>query len=95
MVRMEAKMRHGANKSRGGLLDRCLREERGDVLMEYVLLTVMIVLPLVGVSVGLVNVNGETFSPDGAVTGEDFGLLGNAFVQRFRMVMSGVCLPLP
>ena len=65
------------------------------MLMEYVLLTVMIVLPLVGVSVGLVNVNGETFSPDGAVTGEDFGLLGNAFVQRFRMVMSGVCLPLP
>ena len=88
-------MSHGADKSRSALLGRCLREERGDVLMEYVLLTVLIVLPLVGVSVGLVNVNGETFSPDGAVTGEDFGLLGNAFVQRFRMVMSGVCLPLP
>ena len=63
--------------------------------MEYVLLTVLIILPLVGVSIGLVNVNGETFTPDGALTGEDFGLLGNAFVQRYRMVMSGISLPLP
>jgi hypothetical protein len=46
--------------------------------------------------VGLVNVSGKrTFSPDGAVKGEDFGLLGNAFVDRYRMVMSGIALPLP
>lgn len=72
------------------------RAERGDVLMEYVLLTMVIILPLVGVSVGLVNVGGkQTFSPGGAVEGEDFGLLGNAFVDRYRMVMSGIALPLP
>ncbi|MDD4101606.1 MAG: hypothetical protein PHU80_03110 [Kiritimatiellae bacterium] len=69
---------------------------RGDVLLEYVLLTMIIILPLVGVSVGLVNVGGKsTFSPGGAVEGEDFGLLGNAFVDRYRMVMSGIALPLP
>jgi hypothetical protein len=73
-----------------------LRGERGDVLLEYVLLTMIIILPLVGVSVGLVNVGGKrTFSPGGAVEGEDFGLLGNAFVDRYRMVMSGIALPLP
>lgn len=72
-----------------------LREERGDVLMEYVLLTALIVLPLVGVSTELVNVSGQTFSASRAVEGEDFGLLGNAFVQRYRMIMSGICLPLP
>lgn len=71
------------------------RDERGDVLMEYVLITLILILPLVGVSVGLVNVSGETFSPDDAVKGENFGLLGNAFVHRYRMVMSGICLPLP
>lgn len=72
-----------------------LRDERGDVLMEYVLLTLLIILPLVGVSVGLVNVSGKTFSSNNAVAGEDFGLLGNAFVDRYRMVMSGISLPLP
>ena len=75
-------------------MDR-LREERGDVLLEYVLLTTLIVLPLVGVSTELVNVSGQTFSASRAVPGEDFGLLGNAFVQCYRMIMSGVCLPLP
>jgi len=74
--------------------DRLLRE-RGDVLMEYVLLTALIVLPLVGVSTELVNVSGRTFSASDAVAGEDFGLLGNAFVQCYRMIMSGICLPLP
>lgn len=65
------------------------------MLLEYVLLTLLIILPLVGVSVGLVNVSGETFSSDDAVKGENFGLLGNAFVNRYRMVMSGISLPLP
>jgi len=46
--------------------------------------------------VGLVNVSGKrTFSPGGAVEGDDFGLLGNAFVDRYRMIMSGIGLPLP
>jgi hypothetical protein len=72
-----------------------LREERGDVLLEYVLLTLLIVLPLVGVSTELVDVDGQMFTAGNAVSGEDFGLLGNAFVQRYRMIMSGICLPLP
>lgn len=71
------------------------RSERGDVLLEYVLLTLLIILPLMGISVGLVNVNGRTFTSIDGVPGEDFGLLGNAFVQRYRMVMSGISLPLP
>ena len=78
-----------------GSLSKRVCEERGDVLMEYVLLTLVIILPLVGVSVGLVNVSGETFSPGDAVAGDNFGLLGNAFVSRYRMVMSGISLPLP
>ena len=76
-------------------LRKRLREERGDVLMEYVLLTVLIILPLVGASTGFFNPNGKTFDVEGALGGEDFGLLGNAFVQLYRLVMSGVCLPLP
>jgi len=71
------------------------REERGDVLFEYVLLTLVVILPLVGVSFGLVDVTGEAFSPDDAVQGKNFGLLGNAFVDRYQMIMSGLCLPLP
>lgn len=74
---------------------RDLRSERGDVLLEYVLLTILIVLPLVGASTGIFNPSGKTFNVEGAISGEDFGLLGNSFVQLYRMVMSGVSLPLP
>ncbi|MDD4103193.1 MAG: hypothetical protein PHU80_11270, partial [Kiritimatiellae bacterium] len=86
----------GAGGGRAARRKEPCRAERGDVLLEYVLLTMVIILPLVGISVGLVNVGGKsTFSPGGAVEGEDFGLLGNAFVERYRMVMSGIALPLP
>ncbi len=68
---------------------------RGDVLMEYVLLIIVIVLPLVGASSRLVQVPEATFTVDGAISGEKFGLFGDAFVSLYRMVMSGVCLPLP
>jgi len=74
---------------------RLFRSDRGDVLMEYVLLTILIVLPLVGASTGMFNPSGRTFFVEGAISGEDFGSLGNAFVQLYRMVMSGVSLPLP
>ena len=69
--------------------------ERGDVLLEYVLLTVLIILPLVGASTAFFNPSGRTFIIDGALSGENFGTFGNAFVQLYRLVMSGVCLPLP
>lgn len=88
-------MKRKGQRGSGCGAGRFLREERGDVLLEYVLLTLLIILPLVGVSVGLVNVNGQMFTSVKAVDGEDFGLLGNAFVQRYRMIMSGLCLPLP
>jgi Flp pilus assembly pilin Flp len=74
---------------------RLRRGERGDVLLEYVLLTVLIVLPLVGASTGFFNPSGRTFDVEGALGGEDFGSFGTAFVQLYRLVMSGVCLPLP
>lgn len=63
--------------------------------MEYILLTILIVLPLVGASTSLFNPSGRMFYVEGAISGEDFGILGNAFVKLYRMVMSGVCLPLP
>ena len=71
-------------------------DRQGGVMMEYVLLTLVFILPLIGVSFGLVNANGQVlFAPADAVTGEDFGLVGNAIVDRCRMIMCGLCLPLP
>jgi Flp pilus assembly pilin Flp len=72
---------------------RC--DERGDVLMEYVLVTVVIVLPMVGAATYIYNPSGVTFDLEGALGGEDFGILGNMFVDLYRMVMSGLSLPLP
>ena len=62
---------------------------------EYVLMTVLIILPLIGASAGFFDPSGATFDVEGTLTGEDFGLFGNQFVNLYRMVMSGVCLPLP
>ena len=77
---------------------RILRSERGDVLMEYVLLTLLIIIPLIGGASILFDPAGKPpmFSDyEKGVAGEDFGVLGNSFVQLYRMVMSGVSLPLP
>ncbi len=71
------------------------RNSSGDVLMEYVILSVMIILPMVGASTYFYNPSGATFDVEGALGGEDFGLLGNMFVDLYRMVMSGLSLPLP
>jgi len=69
--------------------------DRGDVLMEYVIVTVLIVLPLIGAATGLFNPSGSTFAVGGALDGEDFGIIGNAFVEVWRRVMCGVALPIP
>jgi hypothetical protein len=83
-------------RSIAGQTTLLLRSERGDVLMEYVLLTVLIILPLVGASTGFFNPSGRTFNlGEQALQGDDFGSIGNAFVQLYRMVMCGVSLPLP
>lgn len=55
--------------------------------MEYVLVTVLIVCPLVWGSVRI-------FDPAGSLDG-DFGFLGNSFVKMFRLIMTGIGLPLP
>ena len=55
--------------------------------MEYVLMTVFIVCPLIwGVT--------RIFDPAGSLNG-DFGFLGNSFVDMFRLIMSGMGLPIP
>lgn len=71
------------------------RCDRGDVLAEYVLLTLFILLPLIGASVGLINPSGSTFTVDGTLDGGDFGLFGNAMVAMFRRIMCGLALPIP
>lgn len=65
--------------------------------MEYVLLTVLIIVPLVGGFTYIFDFSGKPpmFNPEGALAGQDFGVVGNSFVQLYRMVMSGVSLPLP
>lgn len=71
-------------------------DRQGGLMMEYVLLTLVFILPLIGVSFGLVNANGQVlFAPADAIVGENFGLVGNAIVDRCRMIMCGLCLPLP
>jgi hypothetical protein len=80
------------------ILKRLAQSNRGDVLMEYVLLTVLIILPLIGGSSVLFDPAGKPpmFGDyEKGVAGQDFGMLGNSFVQLYRMVMSGVSLPLP
>ena len=61
--------------------------EAGGVLMEYVIITTLIILPLLAVGNML-------FDPAGAISG-DFGEFGNAFVEWYQRVMCGVALPIP
>lgn len=75
--------------------NRIAGDTRGDVLMEYVLINLLVVLALAGVGSGLVNPSGSTFTVDGTLSGEDYGLFGNALVESWRRVMSGVSLPIP
>ena len=69
--------------------------QRGDVLMEYVIVTVLIVLPLIGASTGFFNPAGQTITVRGTLEGQDFGLFGNAFVGAFRRIICGISLPIP
>ena len=69
--------------------------DRGGVLAEYAILTLFILLPIVGVSVGLINPSGAIFTVDGTIDGADYGLFGNAMVAMFRRIMCGLTLPIP
>ena len=66
-------------------------DTRGDVLLEYVLLTVLIVVPLVGVNQALFNPSG--INPD---TGQRaLGPFGEAFVGFYQRLVCGIGLPVP
>lgn len=68
-----------------------LHSSRGDVLMEYVVMTLLIVTPLITASEGML------FNIQALAEGDvdNFGLVGQRFVLRWRMIMCGVGLPLP
>ena len=63
-----------------------LGDQRGDVLMEYVILLVCIITPLIGA--------GALFDPWGDYTG-NFGTLGSAFQQWYQQLVAGISLPIP
>jgi len=69
-----------------------LRDNSGAVLMEYVVLS----LVMLGVLVGLDVATGVTlFNFEGTVTGQDFGLFGNAFMDWYHRIVDTVALPVP
>lgn len=72
-------MRHGNG--------RCGRRQRGDVLLEYVLLMLLVIVPLV---------SGERllFNPAGAHKG-DLGAVGNAFRDLYTHLVMGISQPTP
>lgn len=76
------------------------KNEHGDVLMEYVLLMVLIVVPVVCGSKIIFNAGGgsrETTASVGMALEEDddFGIVGNNLVNMFRRTFSGLALPTP
>lgn len=81
-------------------MERNRETARGDVLMEYVLLMVCIVVPLVCGSKFLYNAGGGTQGMTASAAlalekEEDFGLVGNNLVKMFRRTFTGLALPIP
>lgn len=68
---------------------------RGDVLLEYVVITTLIVLPLVAVGSMLFNPTGIAVTDP--LTGQriTFGLFGDAFVGFYQRLIEGIRLPVP
>ena len=62
-------------------------DDRGDVLMEYVILTSAIIFPLA-------VYDSVLFNPAGAVSG-NLGYFGEQFVGWFQRMIGGVSLPVP
>ena len=76
------------------------RGERGDVLLEYVLLMVFIIVPVVCGSKIVYNAGGGTNSSmTSAAMGlekeDDYGIAGNHLVKMFRRTFMGLALPIP
>ena len=73
---------------------RFCRQERGDVLLEYVIVTLAVLLPLVGIMEGVFDPAAQVFDPSGSPSGK-FGLLGDAFVGWCQRILCGIGLPVP
>ena len=75
-------------------------KERGDVLLEYVLLMVFIIVPVVCGSKIVYDAGGGT---NGSMTSiamgvekdDDYGIAGNQLVRMFRRTFMGLALPIP
>ena len=74
---------------------RRLKGDAGGVLMEYVLVTGFIVLPLMIVGLAMANPTGKPTFVLLPGEGESYGFLGQYLVNACRELMSGVALPLP
>lgn len=75
-----------------------IRTDCGGVLFEYVLIMVLILVPLVSVSEFISSPSGTGMFSSGMSVGsakEDYGMLGNEFVNWVRRIISGVSLPVP
>lgn len=75
------------------------RRERGDVLLEYVLLMVFIIVPVVCGSKALYDAGGGAETTASVAIGleneDDYGIVGNRFVSMFRRTFMGLALPTP
>ena len=77
------------------------RSERGDVLLEYVLLMVFIIVPVVCGSKLVYNAGGYgttrtmTSVAMGLEKEEDYGIVGDELVKMFRRTFMGLALPIP
>lgn len=78
-----------------GWVGRLRLDQRGDVLLEYVLINAIIILCLIGVTFEIINPSGTALTMDDTLAGEDYGLLGNGMVEAYRRIMSGIALPVP
>lgn len=74
---------------------RLCKDQRGDVLLEYVLINAIVILSLIGVSSGIINPTGTALTMDETLDGDNYGLLGNGMVEAYRRILSGVALPVP
>ena len=79
---------------------RVLACEAGAVALEYVLLTTLIILPLVGISGAMFSARGRMFDASGPmerglVRGQDFGYVGNQFVGWYQRILCGLGVPVP
>jgi len=89
---------------------------QGSVLMEYVMLTTVIILPLLGVQKWLIDPSGgqvyqdaekdamfnslgtldyNQASLDTGISRVRYGMLGDAFVDWYRRLVTGIALPFP